>query len=253
MTIHSLARRCWLAAAGIAWLASSSVLAADDIRSERVQFKKGASSAVVEGKIKGYQTVDYLVGARQGQSANISLATKHTATYFNILAPGQNEVAFFNGSTSQNQYEGVLPATGDYKIRVYMMRSAARRNEVADYRLEVAIGAGPAATAAPAADAKVGDTGFHATGNVPCAMGGGAPTGSCPYGVTRQGQGSGMVTVTRPDGRKRVIFFEKGRATRYDQSQADKGTFKLTRQSDLSIVHIGDERYEIPDAVISGG
>ena len=70
---------------------------------------------------------------------NVSLATKHGATYFNIFAPGENEVAMFNGSVSQNQYEGTLPASGDYKIRVYMMRSAARRNEVAHYRLEMII------------------------------------------------------------------------------------------------------------------
>ena len=45
----------------------------------------------------------------------------------------------FNGSVSQNQYEGTLPANGDYKIRVYMMRSAARRDEVAHYRLEMIV------------------------------------------------------------------------------------------------------------------
>ncbi|KLV10684.1 hypothetical protein ABT57_08500 [Photobacterium ganghwense] len=116
-----------------------SVMAADDIRTERVQFKKGESSAVVEGKIKGYEIVDYVLGAKAGQSMNVSMATKHTATYFNIMAPGENEVAMFVGSTSGNQYEGKLPASGDYKIRVYMMRSAARRDEVADYRLEMII------------------------------------------------------------------------------------------------------------------
>ncbi len=84
-------------------------------------------------------------------------------------------------------------------------------------------------------------------------MGGGQPTGSCAFGVTREGSGSGMVTVTRPDGRKRVIFFEKGRATGYDKSQADTGEFRASRQEDLSIVQIGGERYEIPDAVINGG
>jgi hypothetical protein len=114
-------------------------LAADGIRTERVHFKKGAKSAVVEASIKGNETVDYVLGARAGQYMNVSLATKHGATYFNILAPGQNDVAMFNGSISQNQYEGTLPASGDYKIRVYMMRSAARRNEVAHYRLEMII------------------------------------------------------------------------------------------------------------------
>jgi hypothetical protein len=247
------ARVRWLAAAGLVCTLGAAAMAQGDIRTERIQFKKGASSAIVTGRIKGYETVDYIVGARKGQTANISLATRHTATYFNILAPGQKEVAFFNGSVSGNQFEGVLPDSGDYRIRVYMMRSAARRNEVADYRLEVVIAAAPAAVAAPSGDAKVAGTDFNATGNVPCSMGGGQPTGSCPFGVRRQGGGTAMVTVTRPDGRQRVIFFEKGRATGYDQSQADTGAFKATREGDLTTVHIGSERYEIPDAVVSGG
>jgi hypothetical protein len=113
--------------------------AADGIRTERVNFKKGDKSAVIEASIKGYETVDYVLGARVGQYMNVSLATKHGATYFNILAPDPKEVAIFNGSVSQNQFEGTLPSSGDYKIRVYMMRSAARRNEVAHYRLEMII------------------------------------------------------------------------------------------------------------------
>ena len=63
------------------------------------------------GRIKGYDTVANLVGARKGQSANISLATHHTATYFNILAPGKTDEAFFNGPMNDNQFEGALPAT----------------------------------------------------------------------------------------------------------------------------------------------
>jgi hypothetical protein len=45
----------------------------------------------------------------------------------------------FVGSSSGNQFEGRLPASGDYKVRVYLMRSAARRDEIADYRLEMII------------------------------------------------------------------------------------------------------------------
>jgi hypothetical protein len=243
----------WIAAVGLAWVAGATAWSQSDIRTQRVQFKKGASSAIVEGRIKGRETIDYVVGARKGQSANVSLATKHAATYFNILAPGQTEVALFNGSVGQNQFEGVLPEDGDYKIRVYMIRAAARRNETANYRLEIVIGPGGSAAAASATDAKVAGTGYHATGDVPCSMGSGQPTGSCAFGVTRAGKGSGTVAVTRPDGRKRTIFFENSRATGYDLSQSDKGAFKATRQGDLTIVNIGQERYEIPDAVISGG
>lgn len=230
------------------------VFAADDIRTERVFFKKGANSAVVEASIKGYETVDYLVGAQAGQHMNVSLATKHGATYFNILAPGENEVAMFNGSVSQNQYEGKLPASGDYKIRVYMMRSAARRNEVAHYRLEIIIdGAGQPAAHTPSHDAKVAGTDFHSGGNIPCSMGKGQPTGLCAFGVRREGNGSAMVTITKVDGSKRAIFFAKGLAIGYDQSQADTGKFKAEKEADLNVIHIGDERYEIPDAVVQGG
>jgi hypothetical protein len=246
----------WLATLALSGLTTGMALAQGDAGGKRIHFKNGASSAVVEGRIQGRQSVDYLIAARKGQSANISLATAHGATYFNLLAPGQTEVAFFNGSMSQNQFEGVLPQDGTYRVRVYMMRSAARRNEVANYRLGVIIGgAVPAAAAVPSAttDAKVPGTDFHATGNLPCAMGGGRPTGQCAFGVKRQGTGSGMVEVTRPDGRKRVIFFERGRATGHDASQADRAAFKASRQGDLTIVHIGEERYEIPDAVINGG
>ena len=114
-------------------------LAQDDIRQERVQFKPGTSSTVVEDSITGYEIIDYVLNAREGQYMNVSMATDNSTNYFNILAPGENEVAMFNSSMGVNQYEGILPKSGDYKIRVYMMRSAARRNEVANYRLETIV------------------------------------------------------------------------------------------------------------------
>jgi hypothetical protein len=120
---------------------------AGEIRTERVQFAHGATSAVIEGSIKAYQTMDYVLGAREGQYMNVSMATDNSANYFNILAPGENDVAMFNGSMAENQYEGTLPDSGDYRIRVYLMRSAARRDEVARYRLEMIITDGDAKTA----------------------------------------------------------------------------------------------------------
>jgi len=102
-------------------------------------------------------------------------------------------------------------------------------------------------------DAEVPATGYHATTEVTCYMGSGAPARSCPAGAKRQGFGSAMVTVTKPDGRTRTIFFEKGRATGYDQSEADPGKFSASKRDDLNIIHIGEERYEIPDGLPFGG
>jgi hypothetical protein len=233
------------------------ILAQDEIRQERVQFKPGASSAVVEESITGYEIVDYLLNAREGQYMNVSMATDNTVNYFNILAPGEDEVAMFNSSLGENQYEGILPKSGDYKIRVYMMRSAARRNEVANYRLEMIITeAGDSSSTSGASsngDALVEGTNYNATGDIPCSVGTGQPTGSCPFGVTREGNGTGIVTVTKPDGRTRAIFFENGEATGYDVSEADAGEFSVEKQGELSLIRIGQERYEIPDAVIFGG
>ena len=132
--------------------------AANGIRTERVRFEPGATSAVVEASITGDEIVDYVLAARQGQYANISMATDNGANYFNILAPGEREVAMFNGANAENQFEGTLPASGDYTVRVYLMRSAARRHEVAKYRLEMIVAAADqgATPAAPGADVALG-------------------------------------------------------------------------------------------------
>jgi type IV secretory pathway VirB10-like protein len=111
----------------------------------------------------------------------------------------------------------------------------------------------PAGEDALANDALVEGTDYHATGEIPCAMGADQPTGTCPFGVKREGNGSGMVTVTKPDGRTRTIFFKDGTATGADTSEADPGEFSAEKKDDVSIVRIGDERYEIFDAVIFGG
>lgn len=121
-------------------------IAQSDIRTQRVQFKPGSTSATVQGSIKGYQIVDYILNVKQGQTMNVSMATDNGANYFNIMEPGQTQVAIFNGSTNGNQFEGALKKSGDYRIRVYMMRSAARRNEVANYRLEMIVSGGPSSS-----------------------------------------------------------------------------------------------------------
>jgi len=78
--------------------------------------------------------------------------------------------------------------------------------------------------------------------------------GQCDFGVARDGGGSATVVVTMPDGRKRAIFFEKGKAVSADLSQADGNMeFSATKESDLDTIRAGDERYEIPEAVVFGG
>jgi heat shock protein HslJ len=59
--------------------------------------------------------------------------------YFNVLPPG-SETALVNSSITGNQpWSGTLPADGDYTVRVYLMRAAARQGVKADHTLKVAI------------------------------------------------------------------------------------------------------------------
>lgn len=121
-------------------LAASTTLA-DDIRSKRVHFPKGEIGTTIKDHIKGDETIDYKLGAHAGQRMAVSLDTDNTANYFNVLAPGEENVAFFIGSNEGNHFEGNLPESGDYTVRIYLMRSAARRGESANYSLEIAIAA----------------------------------------------------------------------------------------------------------------
>jgi hypothetical protein len=112
---------------------------AEQIRQEQIQFDKGANSARVSGKIKGYQIIDYQLRAKAGQQMQVDFQPTNWSAYFNLLAPGSKDEAFFIGSSAGNHYAGNLPVDGLYTIRVYLMRSAARRNEKANYTLDISI------------------------------------------------------------------------------------------------------------------
>ncbi len=108
--------------------------------------------------------------------------------------------------------------------------------------------------AADAFGRRAGQGQFDANGQLPCAQHQGQPMAQCKFGVTRAGGGYATVTVTKPDGRTRAIYFRMGRPIGADTSQADGyGEFKATKESDLYHIRVGDERYEIADAVIFGG
>lgn len=111
----------------------------EGITNKRLSFAPGTSSARIEDSITGYETVDYLLNVREGQAMNISMGTSNPSAYFNLLEPGETDVAVFNGSMDENMFEGVAQESGDYRIRVYMMRSAARRDEKAPYVLEAIV------------------------------------------------------------------------------------------------------------------
>jgi hypothetical protein len=145
-------------------LGGSAALAQVAIRKEPVHFKAGESGATIKGKITGDETVDYVLGAQKGQSMVVTLEASNGSAYFNVTAPGADQ-ALFIGSTSGNRYEGTLPASGEYTVRLYLMRSAARRGETADYTIKFSISGAAAKSSAAGFDQKLELQGitFHVT------------------------------------------------------------------------------------------
>ena len=112
---------------------------AQPIEERRISFRSGESGTTLEGRLVGGEIIDYLLGASAAQTMSIDFAPSNPSAYFNLIQ-GAGPEAIFVGSTSGNQFRGVLPATGDYRIRVYLMRNAARRGETSDFTLSVSIG-----------------------------------------------------------------------------------------------------------------
>lgn len=121
------------------FLAVAAPLAAQDpVKIVPVQFANDTSSKTIKGSIRGYATVNYTVSARAGQTMTARLTTSNGSSYFNVTAPGADQ-ALFNGSISGGRFSTTVPSTGIYTVQVYLMRSAARRSERANYVLNVAV------------------------------------------------------------------------------------------------------------------
>ena len=185
--------------------------------------------------------------AQAGQSLSITFKPTNRSAYFNVLPPGSAGEAIFIGSTSGDEWSGPLTADGDYTIRTYLMRNAARRNEASRFTLTISLGTGTLGTA-PASDAKVAGTSYHATGHVPCATGSDAAgAADCAFGVIRGAPGNAEVHITTPGKRQRVLTFLGDKVT-------TDGSLKVSRVADQWSVEVNDqERYTIPGAVINGG
>jgi hypothetical protein len=225
-----------------------------DIRTERVKFAKGATSAVIEGQVKGSEDVDYLIRAGAGQTITVSLKVSNRANYFNVLPPGSKDVAMYAGQTGED-FKGVLPTDGDYTIRFYLVRAAARRNESSRYTLTVSVTGKALEPVAVSKDAVIPGTPYHASAKISC-----VPyiekfrekkQQECDAFVIRRGfDGTATIEIPQENSVPRRILFVKGKPVASDSPYP----VTSSRRDDITIITFDtDERYEIPDAFIFGG
>jgi hypothetical protein len=101
---------------------------------------------------------------------------------------------------------------------------------------------------------RAGKKEFDATGKIPCAQVQGQPMTQCEFGVARAGGGYATVVVTKPDDMARALYFVRGELHGADTSQAEGyPAVSSQKDNDLHVIRVGDERYEVSDAVVFGG
>lgn len=135
----------------------STALAQDPVRRVDVSFAQGTSGASYSGSIIGYESVDYFLSASGGQRMGIEMSTSNASNYFNVWPPG-GDTAIFVGSSSGDQFNGIVPRSGEYRVQVFLMRNAARRNETANFTLKFAITDASAPPSTPQPDFAKGET-----------------------------------------------------------------------------------------------
>ncbi|MCP9834315.1 MULTISPECIES: hypothetical protein [unclassified Cyanobium] len=154
------------------------------------------------------------------------------------------DTALFIGSSSGNRFRGPLPSDGDVRVRVYLMRPAARRKESSTYSLKVGISGAPLAPRA-----LIPGTPYDGSAEVLCGSGSSVKATRCKASVIRRANNSATVVVMNPKGQKRQFLFVKGKAVVSDQPE------KLTvqRRGDVSLLGENFERYASVDALVVGG
>lgn len=222
-----------------------------------VVFAPGRYTVTLTGAIKGGADHGYLVAARAGQLLTVDFKPTNASAYINVIAPDSTGEALFVGSSSGNHFAAPVPVPveGSYLVLVYLMRNAARRNEVARYTLRIDLRDASAAVMSAATMSAVGDalvpgTRYHATAAITCATSAGGRPGPCKAGVIRRAGGTTTIELTTPDGGHRRIFFTNGQATGSDAAAG----LEVQRQGDLQVIRIGAiEVYRVPDAFVGGG
>lgn len=216
-----------------------------------VDFPRDKDAVTLEGRVRGREFIDYRFRAAAGRTLTAKLKTSHSVNYFNILPPGSSDVALYRGHTSGDHFEGIMPTDGEYTVRVYLMRSAARRNESSRYTLDLALTGTALPPLAGEQDARLPGTPYHASSTIGCTLPYEPETKTCEAFVIRRGfDGTATLEIRGAKSYLRRILFIGGDPVAADSAQP----LRFSREGDRIRVEFHDhERVEVPEALITGG
>jgi hypothetical protein len=145
-----------IALLALAALVSTSAFAAGDPPAKSVKFPPGAMATTLKGVVKGYVSGGYTLDAVGGQTLHMLFAPSNRSCYFNVAEAGAAEAVHI-GSTSGNEFGTNVASNKTYRIDVYLMRNAARRNESCRYKLEIELTGAPGGGSAGVSDPMMRD------------------------------------------------------------------------------------------------
>lgn len=112
-------------------------------QTHEVKFQAGNFGTMVTGKITGQEYADYKLGAAAGQEMFVELTVAETdgdgSINFNILPPGSDGMAIYNGSMEGNTARITLPESGEYTIRVYLMGNDEDTGKTVGFNMDLSI------------------------------------------------------------------------------------------------------------------
>jgi hypothetical protein len=83
----------------------------------RIEFKRGANTTVVNGRVRNTEEAEYVFAAKQGQRLVIKLTSvPRRSAVFDLHAPDNADLGL--EYDANYEYSGVLPVTGDYFLTV---------------------------------------------------------------------------------------------------------------------------------------
>jgi hypothetical protein len=83
----------------------------------RIEFKRGTTSTIVSGTVRGDEEAEYVLAAKKGQRLIIKLTSVPVKSSVFQLLGGDNDTLGLQYDANYD-YSGVLPKTGDYFITV---------------------------------------------------------------------------------------------------------------------------------------
>ena len=83
----------------------------------RIEFKRGTTSATINGTVHGDEEAEYVLAAKKGQRLIIKLTSMPVKSSVFQLLGEENDTLGLEHDANYD-YSGILPKTGDYFINV---------------------------------------------------------------------------------------------------------------------------------------